>query len=136
MIDPLIIEDSNPWHFKKSEIGHYNEQCYKKTKYIIGNKKKEILSNTKEVKKIKMMKQANFIKVKKGLGFHLMRCLQNCQRSKVVFNLLWNRYFLHCLGDHRFCIDEHRSLSFLRDFVCAREKQLLCLDDNKKFRIL
>jgi len=110
-IDPNIADDLDPWHFKKLEMGHYNDFCTERTKCTMGNKNKQIVGD---------------LKAKRGLGFHFIRCLKWCEGLESVFWMLWCGYLFHCMGDHRFCIDDTVGLESMGNSICAKDNRLSC----------
>lgn len=135
-IDPSVADDLDPWHFKKLELGHFQDHCMNATKCIKGNKKEHIHGDNKEVQKLKMMKRKNLLRLKESLGFHLIRCLRCCKNSEKVFWMFWGGYLLHCLGDHRCCVDEEIGFSSLGKSTCALKKKPAHLYDDEEVKIL
>ena len=135
-IDPTVADDLDPWHFKKLELKHFKEDCTEATKCIRGNKKLSIPGDSKTVQQLKMMRRKNLLRLKQSLGFHLIRCLKCCKKSEDVFWMLWSGYLLHCIGDHRCCVDEQKGLSSLGKSICALKKKPAHLYDGEKIKIL
>jgi hypothetical protein len=94
-------------------------------------KKLGISGNSKEVQKLKMMKRKNLLRLKESLGFHLIQCLKCCNKSEDVFWMLWSGYLLHCLGDHRCCVNEEKGLSSMGNSICALNQKPPCLHDEE-----
>jgi len=90
-IIPGVADDLDPWHFKKLEMSHFTEYC---------------TGDSTEIKEMKMRRRHHLLKIKDGLGFHLIRSCKWSKQSKSVATMLWSSYVLHYLGCHTFCFDD------------------------------
>jgi hypothetical protein len=117
-------------------MSHFTEYCTNETKCIRGNKKEGIPGDSAEVKEMKMRRRHHLLKIKDGLGLHLIRSCKWSKQSESVAMMLWSSYVLHCLGCHSFCFDDQVGISSLGKSRCSMNANPPRIYDKEEYRIL